>query len=346
VVALSLLSLTFESGYPTQPKCSISDHYDGKKFYNPTHPEDQSFWEIVKFLLTSDKQKWPKSVNNNPHLTLNSDLTQDQVAITFVNHASVLIQIRGMNILTDPIWSERASPLSWIGPKRVRAPGIPFEKLPRIDVVLISHNHYDHLDLKTVKRLNDAFKPKFFVPPGDLDLLKDHGIQNVFELDWWDKQSLSAGVEVQMAPTQHFSARGLFDSFKSLWGSYVIAFYGHRIYFGGDTACSVHFKDIREKIGPLDIALLPIGAYEPRWFMKQVHMNPEEAVQAHLDLGSNQSIGIHFGTFQLSDEQIDQPLIDLKIAINKAALKDSSFIVLPEGNTRLYQLGLAPMTAR
>lgn len=334
-----LLSLMFGCGCASETKYKISDHYDGKKFYNPTHIEGQSFGEILKFFVTSKKQDWPESVENHLKLNLNADLTQDQVSITFINHASVLIQLKGVNILTDPIWSERASPLSWIGPKRVRGAGIPFGKLPHIDLVLISHNHYDHLDLQSLKKLNNIFKPIFIVPLGDRDLLKDHGIQNVFEMDWWDKKLFSAGVEVQMTPSQHFSARGLFDSYKSLWGSYVILFHGHRIYFGGDTAYSVHFKSIREKVGPMDIALLPIGAYEPRWFMKQVHMNTEDALQAHIDLGSKQSIGIHLGTFQLSDEKIDQPDIDLKMAIKKVGFKESLFVVLSEGNTQLYNLG-------
>jgi L-ascorbate metabolism protein UlaG (beta-lactamase superfamily) len=314
----------------------ISDHYDGRKFFNRNRNDDPGLWKTIKMLASLRYKKWPESVENNPLLNLNSSLTFDQVGITFVNHATLLIQLPGLNILTDPIFSERASPFSWIGPRRVRKPGIAFESLPKIDTVIISHNHYDHLDVATLKRLHETFSPQILIPLGNKAILNTEDIGKIEEMDWWDTGSLNSETSITFTPSQHFSSRGLFDRNKALWGSYMIQSSGHLIYFGGDCAYSMHFKEIRDRFGPTTIALLPIGAYEPRWFMKAFHMNPAEAVQAHLDLESRQSIGIHFGTFQLTEEEIDAPVRDLASALVESNLDPKSFVALPEGVTTIF----------
>jgi L-ascorbate metabolism protein UlaG (beta-lactamase superfamily) len=317
-------------------KYSLSDHYDGRKFSNPSSQEEPGLWDTVKMLASLSYTKWPDPVENKPALNLGSTLGSDQVAITFVNHATVLIQLPGLNILTDPVWSERVSPHSWFGPKRVRKPGIPFDSLPRIDLVIVSHNHYDHMDLDALKRLHLRFSPRMLVPLGNKAILESEGIEKVEEMEWWDTTGVNLETSITFTPTQHFSSRGLLDRNKTLWGSFVINFQGRLIYFGGDAGYSAHFKEIRNRFGSIDIALLPIGGYEPRWFMKAYHMNPSEAVQAHLDLESRQSIGIHFGTFQLTEEAIDAPVRDLGTALTQTKLDPRSFVTLPEGVTTLY----------
>ena len=220
-------------------------------------------------------------------------------------------------------------------PKRVRAPGVAFEDIPRVDVILLSHNHYDHLDVATLRRLRQSFAPTVLAAAGDARVLGPLGFKSMRELDWWDEIQFNA-LKITFVPAQHFSARGLFDQRKSLWGGYMIENRGRRLYFAGDTGYSTHFSDIRIRLGTPDIALLGIGSYEPRWFMKPIHMNPAEAVRAHQDLGSKQSIGMHFGTFQLTTEAIDQPQADLKLALSESGIPENQFITLQEGETRSF----------
>jgi L-ascorbate metabolism protein UlaG (beta-lactamase superfamily) len=278
----------------------LSDHSDGRRFFNPTLPKGfaHSRREVLK-MLREPRSPWPAWVENRGVPRLNEKLGADEIAITFVNHATFLIQTGGVAILTDPIWSERASPFRRIGPKRVRAPGIAFDDLPAIDIAPLGFTH-------------------------------------VHELDWWEQVRVGDTLAVTFVPAQHFSARGLFDRQKSLWGGYVIESRGRRIYFSGDSGYSTHFADIRSRLGSPDIAMLGIGAYEPRWFMRTVHMNPAEAVRAHRDLGSRHSIGMHFGTFQLTTEAIDRPQTDLGHALAASGIAESEFITLHEGETRIY----------
>jgi L-ascorbate metabolism protein UlaG (beta-lactamase superfamily) len=326
------------SSCASEPSYPLSDHYDGKRFFNPKNPQDHRFYDLIKFIVTRDKKVWPDRVENEPALNLSGPLFDNEVAVTFVNHATVLLQLNGYAILTDPVWSERVGPIPFIGPKRVRKPGIPFDQLPKIDIVLISHNHYDHLDLETLKKMIARFQPIIFAPLGDKSLIQSLGAQHVHEMDWWDSIKVGRPLEITFAPTQHFSGRRLFSFDKSLWGSYVINVNGRKIYFGGDSGYSPHYKDIEHRYGPMDLSFLPIGSYEPRWFMKAVHMNPEENVLAHRDLQSRETIGIHFGTFQLSDERIGQPQIELAAALKKLSVAPDTFIVLKEGQTRIFKL--------
>lgn len=289
-------------------------------------------------MLRERRSRWPSSVTNKGTPKLSERLDADDVAITFVNHATFLIQIQGINILTDPIWSKRAGPFGLIGPARARLPGVAFDHLPHIDLVLISHNHYDHLDLDTLKRLHQTFAPRVLVARGGKKLVESTGMKGVQEMDWWESLQILTGITVTFAPTQHFSARGLFDRQKCLWGSYMIHDRERRIYFAGDGAYSTHYAEIRKRLGSPDLALLGIGAYEPRFFMKPMHMNPAEAVEAHHDLGSKQSIAMHFGTFQMSCEGIEQPLTDLKAALLKKDVPEECFVALHEGETRIYKV--------
>ena len=318
----------------------VSDHFDGKRFFNPTLPQE-GFPPSLRTVLRMSREprrRWPPSVENKAAPQLNQPLGRDDVAITFINHATFLIQIDGLAILTDPHWSERASPVSWAGPRRVRPPGVPFEHLPPIDVMLLSHNHYDHLDLPTLRLLRQRSSSIMLTAAGDRRIVGPLGFDDTRELDWWDDAPITETLKITFVPAQHFSARGLFDRQRSLWGGYAIESRGRMLYFGADSGYSRHFADIRARLGTPDIAILGIGAYEPRWFMKPMHMNPNEAVTAHRDLGAKQSIGMHFGTFQLSSEGMDQPREDLEAALTEAGIPFDEFATLHEGETRVYRV--------
>jgi L-ascorbate metabolism protein UlaG (beta-lactamase superfamily) len=232
---------------------------------------------------------------------------------------------------------KRASPFRWLGPARVRKPGIAFAELPEIQVLLLTHNHYDHLDLETLRALARWFDPVVLVAAGDKRLVESTGLKRVRELDWWEEVEIQPRQVITFTPAQHFSARGLRDRHKSLWGGYMIQKAKQRIYFSGDSGYARHFSDIKKKFGPPDLAFLGMGAYEPRWFMKPMHMNPGEAVQAHIDLEAKQSIGMHFGTFHMSGESINQPVEDLKAALLKERIPEGKFVTLREGETRVYK---------
>jgi N-acyl-phosphatidylethanolamine-hydrolysing phospholipase D len=265
-----------------------------------------------------------------------------QDSVTWIGHATALVQCAGLNILTDPVFSDRASPLAFAGPRRAQPPGIALDDLPPIDVVVISHNHYDHLDRASVLRLNERSRGRtvFLVPLGIKPWLEQQGIHNAVELDWWDSRSIR-GVEFHLVPVQHWSSRTTSDRNKTLWGGWAVFAPGLRWYFSGDAAYSRDFADTRGKLAAhakdgvlFDLALLAIGAYEPRWFMAQQHMNPAEAVQAHKDLGARRSLGVHWGTFELTDEPLDQPPRDLALARQALGIADEDFFVLKIGETR------------
>ncbi len=254
------------------------------------------------------------------------------MVVTFVGHATFLIQVAATNLLIDPVYSERASPVSFAGPRRVRAPGVRFDDLPAISLVLLSHNHYDHCDLATLRALDRRFQPRLVAPIGNGRLLRSVGIRQVEEIDWWQRAS-GAPLPVTLTPAQHFSARGMLDRNRALWGGFLIEAGGRRILFAGDSGYGPHFREIAARLGPIDLALLPIGAYEPRWFMKDIHMNPAEAVQAHLDLGARQSIAMHFGTFQLTPEGIDEPVRELAKAVRERGVPVEQFRTVDVGES-------------
>ncbi|HZP75155.1 MAG TPA: MBL fold metallo-hydrolase [Pseudolabrys sp.] len=315
----------------------LSDHFDGKRFFNPTHPGSAPSPRVVLKMLREPRAKWPKFVENIGVPRLHATLADDEAALTFINHATFLIQFAGKTILTDPIWSMRAGPAWPLGPRRVRKPGVAFADLPKIDIVLLTHNHYDHLDLPTLRRLKRAFAPTVLFAAGDRRLIGPLGFPAMHELDWWDVVTIDDTLKITFVPAQHFSARTTWDRQHSLWGGYVIEHRGHRIYFEGDSGYSRHFAEIAARLGAPDIAILGIGAYEPRWFMTPVHMYPAEAVRAHRDLGARLSIGMHFGTFQLTAEAFEQPKRDLAAALAAEGIGEHEFITLLEGETRRFR---------
>ncbi len=306
-----------------------SDHFDGSRFLNPTGVAGQPLSAVPRLLL-EPRRRWPDRVDQ-PSLRP-SGLDGAAAVVTFIGHSTFLIQTASGNILTDPMYSQRAGPLNVLGPKRVRQPAVLFDDLPPISTVLLSHNHYDHCDLRTLGMLADRFDPIVVTPMGNGALVRSAGIRRVEELDWW-QEARTSPLPLTITPAQHFSARSPFDRNRALWGGFLVMAGGPRLFFAGDTAYAPFFRDVRERLGPIDLALLPIGAYEPRWFMQSVHMNPAEAVQAHLDLDASLSVGMHFGTFQLTTEGIDEPLRALEEARRARDIPSSQFRALGFGES-------------
>jgi L-ascorbate metabolism protein UlaG (beta-lactamase superfamily) len=296
-----------------------SDHFDGVRFHND--PDDLRSWaDAWRWMRTRQRVDYPDQVEVTLAEAPAWKVEGDELRVYQVNHSTFLIQTAGVNILTDPMWSERAGPVSFAGPRRVAAAGVEFGDLPPIDVVLVSHNHYDHLDLPTLVSLHQRHEPVFVVPLGNAALLHRAGVGNTLEADWWDEVPLAEDLTVFCTPARHWSGRGPGDRNRTLWGSFVIRAGDSTIVFVGDSGYSATFGEIRERFGPVRLALLPMGAYEPRWFMEPSHMNPAEMVQAHVDLGARWTVGHHFGTFQLADDGIDQPLEDLQAAREEAGI--------------------------
>lgn len=272
-----------------------------------------------------------------------------QPAVTWIGHATVMAQLAGLTLLTDPIFSMRASPSTLIGPKRHQPPGVALPELPRVDLVLVSHNHYDHLDGASVDSLNrqPGGPPLFVVPLGLKPWLAARGIRHAVELDWWQSHRIAAPageVEVMLVPAQHWSARGINDRMSTLWGGFAV-FAGHcHLFYAGDTGYSRDFNDMRAHFaerqspaqgGGFDMALLPIGSYEPRWFMASQHVNVDEALKIHVDLGAKRSLGVHWGTFELTDEPLDEPPRVLAEERRARGLSDDEFFTIAIGETRL-----------
>jgi L-ascorbate metabolism protein UlaG (beta-lactamase superfamily) len=298
-----------------------SDHWNGERFFNPTQANGRSVTAVPRMLAES-RQPWPTSVA--VEVRKPPPLDDATAIVTFIGHATFLIQTPRGNILTDPIYSDRASPLTFAGPRRVRPPAVKFDDLPPIALVVLSHNHYDHCDRRTLRAIEERWHPLVVTTLGNARLLQSFGVRQIEELDWW-QASAHAPVPLTVAPAQHFSARTPFDRNLALWCSVMLTISGRRIFFAGDSGYGPHFAEIARRLGAPDLALLPIGAYEPRWFMKDIHMNPEEAVRAHLDLGATRSLGMHFGTFQLTLEGIDAPVIALGEALRARGLDADAF---------------------
>jgi L-ascorbate metabolism protein UlaG (beta-lactamase superfamily) len=321
------------------PSFPTSDHFDGQRFFNPGGKGPRGFTSLLRWQAGRKPGPWPKWIENTCKPQLPASLAPRTVAATFVNHATFLLQLPGLNVLTDPIWSDRCSPVSWAGPKRVRAPGIDFAALPRIDLVLLSHNHYDHLDLPTLRRLHTAHRPLIVTTLGNRAFLTREGLSGVTELDWWQSHEVRPGIKVTATPAQHFSARGVTDRMATLWGGFALLTTDARIYFAGDSGYCGAFRTIGERLGPFDLAMIPIGAYEPRWFMEALHCNPAEAQRIHREVRARCSLAMHFGCFPLADDGYQQPMTDF-IAARAAANLSASEFALPEvGETRLVRCG-------
>lgn len=287
----------------------------------------KGFLDFLKWRVTSTKPKWPEIVPIGGTDVPPARVDDHRVCISFVGHVTFLIQTNGLNILTDPVWSERASPLTFVGPKRVTPPGIKFDDLPPIDVLLISHNHYDHMDIPTIKKLWERDKPQIITPLMNDRIIESHIPDiEVITMNWADKISIEDNIDIYLEPAQHWSARGLFDLNKALWGTFIITTASDSICFIGDSGYNPEiFKKIGNKYD-ISISLIPIGAFEPRWFMKDIHMNPEEAILTHKDLKSKYSIASHFETFQLADDAFRQAAIELDQARHKYAISNRTFI--------------------
>ena len=299
----------------------VSDHFDGERFFDPHGPPPRSRRDLFRWLadrrLRGTRAKWPAWAPS-PHADHPPVRIEGSAwRLAYVGHASWLVQTAGANLLIDPVWSARASPFRSLGPKRVNDPGIAFANLPPIDAVLVSHGHYDHLDLATLSRLAAAHRPRVITPLGNDAIMRRHDPAIAAEGYDWDERVEIGAVAVTLVPARHWSARNLSDRNMSLWASFVIEAGGGRVFVVADSGYGdgLYFRRARERHAPFRLAILPIGAYEPRWFMRDMHMNPDEAVQALLDCGAELALAHHYGTFQLTDEAIDAPLLALTEAL-------------------------------
>ena len=321
----------------TKPGAPAHHREHGFANTNPAYARP-TFWTGMSFFVT---RMWkatffprsivlPRVVNDGQRLRDNrSDAT-----VTWIGHATLLIQLDGVNILTDPQWSERASPVRFAGPKRFTPPGLDFEALPPIHVVLISHDHYDHLDVDTVRRLAERHRPRFYVPLGLKAWFAELGLHDVVELDWWDSRT-ERELTLTCVPAQHFSGRSLWSRNRTLWSGWTVAGRTKRLYFAGDTAYyQPYFTEIGARLGPFHLAAIPIGAYLPPVIMKASHTSPEEALQAFADVRGRSFVPIHWGTFDLADEPLGDPPVRLGVEARRLGLGADRVWVLKHGETR------------
>ncbi len=319
-----------------------SDHFDGVRFFNPGQPStDRGLTDLLRWKLAGGAAGWPKSV------AVAAARPQARVAglrVTMVGHATLLIQAAGVNLLTDPVWSERASPFASVGPRRVTAPGIAFEDLPPIDVVLLSHCHYDHLDVATLRRLQANHAPLMTMPLGN-DAIVRAAVPDARCVvgDWWDRLALGDGLSTTLTPAYHWANRWPTDVRMALWSGHFLDTPAGTIWFVGDTGYGdgVIFRQVRDRLGAPGVALIPIGAYEPRWFMSAQHVNPAEAVRVLRDVEARHALGIHWGTFQLTDEARDAPRLALASALSAASIPPHRFIAATAGGVHDFDLATA-----
>lgn len=312
-----------------------SSHFDGSEFHNVPRAPQPGAREMARWLFSGGAVDWSDAAPVVPFLP--PSRVDEGIRITFVNHATVLVQMDGVAILTDPVWSERVSPVSFIGASRYADPGVRFDDLPKIDAVLVSHSHYDHCDVPTLDALEDQFGMPIFAGLGSREMLAEHDVDTGIDLDWWQSAPLGAsGITVTMTPARHGSQRGIGDPNVVLWGGFTVSGPSGSVFFAGDTAFAPHFDEIRRRLGAPTVALLPIGAYQPRFFMKNIHLDPADAVRAHQVLGAERSVGIHWGTFDLSDEGRLQPAEDLTRALRNAGVPETRFVAAMNGESFLF----------
>jgi L-ascorbate metabolism protein UlaG (beta-lactamase superfamily) len=323
----------------------VSDHFDGVRFFNPGGPGPKSFRQLMRWQFSTRAEAWPAQFPAPQPVTPPPSVDGGRVRVTFIGHASYLVQTAGRNILIDPVYAERVSPVSFAGPRRVNAPGIALDKLPRIDSILITHNHYDHMDTDAIGRLAASHPLRIVTPLGNDAILKaavpvlDGGAagskaDRIIAVDWGGATDLGGGVSVHTVPTQHWSARGTRDRQHALWASFVIRAGARTLYCIGDTGFGDGrtFRHVAGRFAGIDLALLPIGAYEPRWFMRDQHMNPAEAVEVFEIVGAGRALGHHWGTFKLTNEGIEQPRVDLARALVAKGIAPERFIAARPGD--------------
>lgn len=312
----------------------VSDHFDGSRFF--MEGADHSLGDMVKWMWQMETVEWPEWIVDPVQPPPTVRVGKGEFRVTYVNHATVLLQIDEVNILTDPIWSLKAGPFFCMGVKRIRKPGVAFEDLPKIDLVLISHDHYDHLDLPTLTKIAQRDDPMILTGLGLKPFLEKHSVLKTVELDWWQTyKPENSELTITFVPSLHSSGRWPLLGNKSLWGGYVVSNQEGNIYFAGDTGYSDFVDKIHERFDRFRLTILPVGNYEKRWFMKNQHMNPDDAVKMHIVLQSMQSVGIHFGTFAEHPEQtVDAHEKDLAKALNERNLDKSRFWILKFGEGR------------
>lgn len=315
----------------------VSDHFDGVRFFNPGEsPTDRTLGEILRCRRTAADNPWPGAV------PVERALPEARVArlrVTMIGHATTLIQVAGLNVLTDPVWSDRASPLVFAGPRRVTAPGVAINRLPPIDAILLSHNHYDHLDIATLKLLHDRYGPLIITPLGNDAIIRRRIPEARIAVgDWGDRITFAPTADVHIVPANHWSSRGLRDRRMALWGGFMLRVGQRLIYFAGDTGYGSGdiFRAMRATFGAPDLALLPIGAYDPRWFMAAQHADPEEAIRILRDLKARNAIAIHWGAFKLTDEPRDEPAQRLAAGLAAGGIDAARFVVAQPGDALDY----------
>ncbi len=307
-----------------------SDHFDGERFFLPGgRSTDKSRRDLLRWRFRSrELPDWPREYPGLPPDRPPQRVDGAALRVTFVGHATFLIQTQGVNLLVDPVWSDRASPVRFAGPKRVNAPGVAFEDLPALDAILLTHNHYDHMDMATLTRLSYENPCPIVTPLGNDTILRK-AIRKVDARahDWGDVVGIGGVARASGARAQHWSARGLYDRRMALWCGFVLETAAGKVYIAGDTGYGdgAIFRDIRLRHGEMRLALLPIGAYEPRWFMREQHADPEEAVRIFQDVDAAEALGCHWGTFRLTDEAIDEPAQRLAIALERAGIAPERF---------------------
>jgi L-ascorbate metabolism protein UlaG (beta-lactamase superfamily) len=318
-------------------KGPVTDHFDGKQFHNYNGAEAKGLKEALEWMLSGrDKTPWGAFRNEPPGPPPPGRVSGSQVRVTFVNHSTVLLQFDSLNVLTDPVWYKRTSPFQWAGPERNRPPGIRFDDIPKIDILLLSHNHWDHLDIETFKKLCQRDQPRVYCPLGVKAFLEDQGCQHVTEMDWNGSLAYNDSTTIHCVPAQHFSGRGMFDRDATLWCGFIIdSQVAGKLYFVGDTGYGPFLKKVGEQFGPIRLSLVPIGAFRPQWFMSPIHCSPAEAVQIHEDIRSQQSVAIHYGTFPLADDGEHEPVEELRKALKTKPQLAERFWTLREGEGRL-----------
>ncbi|MCA1368914.1 MBL fold metallo-hydrolase [Bradyrhizobium sp. BRP14] len=313
----------------------VSDHFDGVRFFNPGGAAPRGFVDLLRWQVGGGRARWPSRYDSRfPQAKPDLNIDGDRLRVTMVGHATLLIQVAGLNILTDPVWSHRASPFTFAGPHRRNAPGIRMDDLPPIDVVLVTHNHYDHLDLETLAALNGEHAPHVVTPLGNDTIIRRAAPDGeISAVDWGDRIDLGDGVVIHAEPCHHWSARRSRDRRMALWAAFVIETPAGKSYHVGDTGFheGVNYRAAREKHGCFRLANLPFGCYEPRWFMASQHQNPEEAVMGMVACGAEHVAGHHWGTFRLTNEGIEEPLRALEAALDKAGIERTRFRALRPG---------------